>query len=88
MKMTFIKMLIARIQSKSPAFYQKLRLFAIVGTIICGAILTAAQYNLFPIPANILQLAHDFGAGFTAVFGVSYVGTTDPDLINQDKPNE
>ena len=88
MKLSFLKVLIARIQSKSPLFYKKLRILAIVGTIICGAILTAAQYNLFPIPANILQLAHDFGAGFTAVFGVSYVGTTDPDLINQDKPNE
>ena len=88
MKMTFIKMLIARIQSESPAFYKKLRFIAVLGTIICGAILCIAKYDLFPIPANILQLAHDLGAGFTAAFGVSYTGTTDPDLINENKPTE
>lgn len=81
-------MLIARVQSKSPEFYKKLRFIAVFGVILCGAILTASQYNLFPIPAQITQLAHDLGAGLTAIFAVSYTGTTDPDLINHDKPAE
>ena len=89
MKMTFIQVLLARLQSDSPDFYKKLQRYALMAGGLCSLLVAAIHYGIitdYPIGNEHLSV---FAKGFVGLVGGTFLtaltGTKDPSLT-KDEP--
>lgn len=92
MEYSFIKMLLARINSKSPKFYIDLRYLSFGIGMLCLMIMGALKTHFLPISdalsADIYKYAFDAVKTITGVWGATFLGTTDQSLIQPPKEEE
>ena len=87
MIISFLRLLLARVKSKSPKFYVTLRWIAGCLAFLCGLTLLVLQAN--PLHASAQTIAEvvswvkQIGSGLSGVFLFSWTGTADPKLLEQ-----
>jgi len=91
MEYSFIKILLARVKSKSPKFYIDMRYMSGAIVFLAATALGIAKSHFFPIPATIetelISFCTKVGPLMTGIWGASFTGTTDADLINNSSNN-
>lgn len=89
MNTAFIQILLKRIQSKSPAFYKKLRWISGILAFTCGFIMAFCKVNYFhmdqALADNIFSVCSHLGAGITGAWGLTWTGTADASLLEIGK---
>jgi hypothetical protein len=87
MEYSFLKLLLARVKSRSPKFYVELRYISGALVFLAAFLAGIVKSHFFPIPGNveveILSLCTKVGPLMTGVWGASFTGTTDTALINK-----
>lgn len=82
----FLKILVARIRSKSPKFYVTMRWIAGLLAFAAALLILAFKVNIFhvtaEVSANIVDWCKQIGAALSAVFLFTWTGTVDPELLN------
>jgi hypothetical protein len=90
MEYSFIKLLLARIKSKSPKFYITLRYVSGALVFLAGLGIAVVNSKFFPISSGIsneiLSISTKIGPLMTGVWGTSFLGTTDTNLIQEINP--
>ncbi len=84
-----IKMLLKRLNSKSPALFVKIQWFCGVVAAFCAAIIAGAQAGFFSfMPTveynNMLIVVNSIGVALTACGIVAKLPSTDPELVSQE----
>lgn len=92
MEYTFIKMLLARLKSKSPKFYIDLRYMSGAIVFLSGFAVVVVKAHFFPIPVatatQVLTISTEIATFMGGIFGASFTGTTDQTLIQPPKESE
>lgn len=85
-EMSLITWIAKRIMSKSPEFQKKIRRIAGIITAVLAMIKVGLSFNLVPVPPSVSdtlnQISTTLGIFFTAIFGSTWLGTTDPALMS------
>lgn len=94
MEYSFIKMLLARVKSKSPKFYIDLRYLsggaALIATFILGVIKGGFFATLIPpdTSTHLVSICTYIVTALGAIWGASFTGTTDTSLVTPPKEIE
>lgn len=92
MEYSFIKMLLARIKSKSPKFYIDMRYISISIGLLAGFLVGVVKLQYLPIPdvaqEQIISICKEICTFMGGVWGVSFTGTTNTDLITNNQNKE
>jgi len=87
----FLKILMARIKSKSPKFYVTCRWIAGVLAFFAALVLGAFKINVFHVlpatAAEVVSWCQQIGSGLSGVFLFSFTGTADPKLLEKPESN-
>lgn len=90
MGMSFVRLLLARVKSKSPKFYVTLRWVAGILAFVMGLVLMVFKVNAFhvsaAVDAEVMSWCEQIGSGLSGVFLFTWTGTADPALL--EKPVE
>lgn len=90
MAISFIKLLLARVKSKSPKFYVTLRWIAGILIFLTAMLLGIAEVNPFHFAAaldtQIIDICKQLGSALSGAFLITWTGTADPKLL--EKPEE
>jgi len=89
MGIEFIRVLLARVKSKSPKFYVTLRWIAGILAFCAAVVITVFNVNPFHVSAvtaaTVIDWCKQIGSGLSAVFLFTWTGTADPGLLEKEQ---